>query len=391
MWSEDTPRGYSTLRWTSCQAPVLTLTRHRRTRRIVWTRAETASRARLAAQAPVGPPAADRAIALSSSSARTAHGRLRNHSLLYLLHGHLLHGIGADGALQDYANGFELGINPVLVQIGPATLRWFGLMVAIGLTAGLFVSLREARRKGFADEAVYGGALWALLAGVALGRAFHVVDKLDFYLQNPHTLPALNPGAMAVWGGVLGGALGIALYAKREGLPALRLLDAATPGALVGLIVGRVGSLVNGEAWGAPSDLPWALVYTHPEARLPVASIGIPTHPYPAYEMLWCLLTLGVLWRARARVRVDGLIFVGFLLFYSAGRLVLTTVREEGVFALGMQQAQLVALLVFLIALPALVYILTGSRSGGGGAVAAGRTVDGEARAGQTPLTPPAR
>lgn len=262
--------------------------------------------------------------------------------------------------MQDYAAGIVIAIDPVAVRLGPVSLRWYGVLIALGITAGLYLALREARRRGMDEDAVYSAALWAIVAGVLGARLFHVVDKLDYYLQNPYLLISLGQGGLAMWGGIFGGLLAVWLYSRRHGLPALRLADAATPGLLVGQMIGRIGSLVNGDSWGAPTNLPWGVVYTHPDAALPAMSQGIPTHPYPAYELLWCLLVLGLVWPWRNRLSVDGVLFAAYLLLYSAGRFFLTFVREEGAFLFGLQQAQVVAAATFLVVLPWLVWLLTG-------------------------------
>jgi phosphatidylglycerol:prolipoprotein diacylglycerol transferase len=170
------------------------------------------------------------------------------------------------------------------------------------------------------------------------------------------------------------------VYARIGRLPALRLLDVATPGLLLGQMIGRLGSLVNGESWGTQTSLPWGIVYTHPDARLPLESLGLPTHPYAVYEIAWNLVAFGLLWRLRERWRLDGVLFAVYLLLYSAGRFGLTFVREEGYFLFGLQQAQVIAAAVFLFALPFLVYLVTGQQRS-----------ETAAQVYEPTLTPPAR
>jgi phosphatidylglycerol:prolipoprotein diacylglycerol transferase len=263
-------------------------------------------------------------------------------------------------ALQEFTEGFVIGIDPVLFRLGPISLRWYGVMIALGITVGVYLALREARRKGVDEDVVYSAALWSILGGIVGARVLHVVDKLDFYLQNPAHLFSLAPGGMAIWGGVLSGLLVMNVYARSRHLSALRLADIAAPGLLLGQVVGRIGNLINGDAWGAPTSLPWGLVYVHPDAMLPPASVGIATHPYPLYEIAWGLLVFGLLWQLRERLQVDGALFAIYVLLYSAGRFALTFVREEGLFLFGLQQAQVIAAGVFLVALPFLVYLLAG-------------------------------
>ncbi len=131
------------------------------------------------------------------------------------------------------------------------------------------------------------------------------------------------------------------------------MADVAAPAVLLGQIVGRAGSLINGDAFGSPADLPWSLVYVHPDALIP--DLGEPTHPYPLYEMLWNAVALGIVWRLRRQQLPDGTLFLVFLVLYAAGRFVLTFVRQEAIVLAGLQQAQVVALVALAIALPLLL------------------------------------
>jgi phosphatidylglycerol:prolipoprotein diacylglycerol transferase len=249
-------------------------------------------------------------------------------------------------------DGLVVGIDPVLLEVGRLSLRWYGLAIAAGIALGVLVALREARRLGVSDDAVYSAALWCTLGGLVGARLLHVLDRIDFYLQNPGAALALGQGGLAVWGAVLGGLAAGALYCRLAGLPTARVADLAAPGLLLGLSVGRLGNLVNGDAYGAPFDAPWSLIYVHADALIP--GLGEPTHPYPLYELLWNVLALGVLWRLRRRPHPDGTVFLLFLLLYGLGRFVLGFVREETVLLVGLQQAQAIALLAVGLALPLL-------------------------------------
>lgn len=249
-------------------------------------------------------------------------------------------------------DGAVIAIDPVAFAVGPIVVRWYGLMIALGLASGIAVAVRESRRRSISEDTTYACAMWGMLGAVVGARLFHVVDRLDFYLQNPGAVLALQNGGLAIWGGVLGG-LGVgALYCRLASIPLARMADVAAPAILIGQIVGRLGCLVNGDAYGGPLDAPWALIYAHEDALMP--NLGEPSHPYPLYEMLWNAIVLGLIWQMRGRRLPDGSIFLTYVVLYSLGRLVLTSVRQEAVVAIGLQQAQIIALLLILAALPPL-------------------------------------
>jgi phosphatidylglycerol---prolipoprotein diacylglyceryl transferase len=247
-----------------------------------------------------------------------------------------------------------MAIDPVLLQIGPVTIRWYGLMIACGIAMGIYIALREARRRGIGEEQTYNCAMWGVMGAIVGARLVHVVDRIDFYLQNPASILAIQQGGLAIWGGVLGGIGAGALYCRLAGLPVARVADVAAPAMLLGQIVGRLGCLINGDAYGAPVDLPWSIMYVHQDALIP--DLGEYTHPYPLYEIAWNVILLGFLWRMRRGSQADGVLFLAYLILYSLGRVLLTFVRQETVVALGLQQAQLLGLIVIALAAPLLLW-----------------------------------
>lgn len=166
----------------------------------------------------------------------------------------------------------------------------------------------------------------------------------------------MHEGGLSIYGGVIGALAAGALYARRARLPLWSVLDAAAPGLILGQAVGRLGCIINGDAQGAPVDLPWSFIYVHPDSLAP--ELGVPGHPYPLYEIIWDLIGFAILWRLRGRVRTPGVLFLIYAAYYSAGRFVLSFVRLELVVWGGLQQAQVIALIGLLASALATVYLL---------------------------------
>jgi phosphatidylglycerol:prolipoprotein diacylglycerol transferase len=127
-------------------------------------------------------------------------------------------------------------------------------------------------------------------------------------------------------------------------------------------MVGRLGCIINGDAYGGPTTMPWGFVYTNAGAMIPDALKGIPTHPYPVYEILWDLALLGLLLFLRRRSLPGGLLFLTYVAGYALGRFTLTFVRQEAIVLWGLQQAQVVALGALALACVG-AFFLTKARS----------------------------
>lgn len=263
-------------------------------------------------------------------------------------------------------NGIVISIDPVIIQIGPFMVRWYSLFFALAVAAGVWLGRREARRKGLPVEQIESLAMWSIVGGLIGARLFHVFDNWDVYAANPQRLLNVWEGGMAVYGGLIGGVLTGTLYALRHKLPAWKVADAAAPGMLLGQAVGRLACIPNGDAFGAPTGVPWAFSYTNPKAMVPRSLLNVPTHPYAVYELLFNLLLLSVIWRLRRMYKSDGALFLTYVATQVTGRFFLTFFRGERIALWGLQQAQVVALVILPLVLLLLVWRLRPARGNDG-------------------------
>jgi phosphatidylglycerol---prolipoprotein diacylglyceryl transferase len=257
----------------------------------------------------------------------------------------------------------EIDIDPVIVWLGPFALRWYSLMIMVGVLVGTWVAARMAAQRGIAADDVYGAALWIVVGGILGARLAHVIDRFDYYRLQPLKILAVYEGGLAIWGGLIAGGLAGWLYASRNGIPFWPLADSAAVGAILGQAIGRIGCIVNGDVAGRPTGGEWGFVYTNPGALLPRPEyFNVPTHPYPLYELLCDLLIFGVLYWLFRRRLFDGAVFLAYCVLYSLVRFGLTFVREEEVWLFGLQQAQVLSIVVVVVA--AYLYLYLRGRRG---------------------------
>jgi phosphatidylglycerol:prolipoprotein diacylglycerol transferase len=253
-------------------------------------------------------------------------------------------------------NGIVINIDPVIFHLGGFELRWYGLAIMLAIVASVLITAHQGKKKGIDSGEIYSLAIWVVISGVVGARLFHVIDYFGYYMNNPSQI--LQFQGLAIWGALGGGGLALILYVRIRQLPLGRLVDALAPGLLVAHIIGRFGCIINGDAYGGVTSLPWAFIYTNPGASIPGNLFGLPTHPYPVYEIIWNAIALIIILRLGRHFKKDGLVFLSYLSLYSLGRFVLTFVRQENQFFWGLQQAQIIALLTLVISLIAMVYFI---------------------------------
>ena len=223
-------------------------------------------------------------------------------------------------------------IDPVAVQLGPLSIKWYGLAYVVGLLGGWWY----ARKLVAADE-LWGGRarpqaielddmLLFVAFGVVLGGRIGFVLFYDLarYLERPQDIFAIWQGGMSFHGGLLGATLGLWLFAKRRGYPALSVFDLAAAVVPIGLLLGRIANFINGELWGRPApDFPYAMVFPN--------GGPLPRHPSQLYEAFGEGLLLFILVNLLVRAggfRRPGYVAGVFGMGYAVARIVCEFFRE---------------------------------------------------------------
>ena len=243
----------------------------------------------------------------------------------------------------------RIGLDPDMFDLGPVPVTWVGFFTMAGVAVGVLLVLVWGRKRGLAVGQLYGAALWAVLGGFVGARALHALDFWGFYQALPLRVFYIWSCGLALWGAILGGALGGLLYAWRHGMPVRRVADLAALAALVGQAVGRFGDVLVGERLARGTSWPWGIVYTHRDS-VSYASPEVARHPVAAYELLWDVAVFALLWRLRPRLRPEGSVFVSYLGLYAVGRLLVGFVLLDKVWWLGLGEAQVVGLGVLALA-----------------------------------------
>ncbi len=229
----------------------------------------------------------------------------------------------------------------IALQIGPLAVHWYGIFVTLGMTLATYLAGLEAKRRGEDPNVVWDGALLVILLGLIGARLYHVFSSPNdgsgsgwaYYSQNPIEIIAIWRGGLGIFGGLIGGLIGIIYIIWRRRLALLRWLDIVTPGVLIAQAIGRWGNYANQELYGGPTGSAWWGITIAPEFRVKTGKIDFTDlaayppdtrfHPTFFYESAWNFIGFILLmWAGRRfqnRLR-DGDILAGYLFWYGVGR-----------------------------------------------------------------------
>lgn len=238
-------------------------------------------------------------------------------------------------------------VDPTIIDIGPITLRWYGLLMATAVLVASWIASREVERRGQSSDDLWDLLIWVLIPGFIGARLYYVfiqsprsAQGIGHYLANPIEILQVWGGGIHIFGGLIFGGLALWIYCSVRKLPILVFLDAITLGLPLAQAIGRWGNFINQELYGPPTTLPWGLridpqhriapyndLTTYPESTY--------FHPLFLYESLWNFLGFALIFwisrRFQAQLR-DGDIALLYLIWYPLGRFFLEFLRTDSWF-----------------------------------------------------------
>jgi phosphatidylglycerol:prolipoprotein diacylglycerol transferase len=268
--------------------------------------------------------------------------------------------------------GFEFrSPGPMLVELGPLAIRWYGLLIALAVLLGLVISSRLARRRGFENGLISDLLPLLVLAAVVGARAYYVLFEWRQYRLNWLEALQIWRGGIAIHGALIGGVLAVIGFCRWRRLSFWSLMDVLVPSVALGQAIGRWGNFFNSEAFGLPTNLPWKLWI--PVASRPSGYLGTMWfHPTFLYESLWDLGLFLILLLLVLRRRPDGQAWLPngavtcvYALVYSLGRFWIEALRLDPLCLWGaledgncLRMAQVMSLLLALAGAAGLVWLL---------------------------------
>jgi phosphatidylglycerol---prolipoprotein diacylglyceryl transferase len=256
-----------------------------------------------------------------------------------------------------------IDLEPNLFRIGPFLITWHGVFAVLGILAGARLGLWLLGKDGVEVKQGADGVAWMVLVGLVGARVLYVWENYKLFAGNFARIFALTEGGISQWGGLFGAMVGAYIWARRAAFSYWKLLDAAGAAAMIGLAIGRIGDVINGEHHGTPTTLPWGVEYVNADT---LGQPGQIVHPEVAYEMVLTLVLLGAIlpFHRRLKARLpDGVLGLTYLGLYAIGRFFLSYFRTDPAVFAGLRQAQLASFLMVAIAVVAIPILFQRRRS----------------------------
>ena len=256
-----------------------------------------------------------------------------------------------------------IDLEPNLFRLGPFLITWHGVFSVLGILAAARLGLWLLGKDKVDVSRGADGVTWMVVLGLIGARVLYVWENFKFFSGQLIHVFYITEGGISQWGGLFGAILGAYIWARRAHFSFWKVIDAGGPAAMIGLAIGRIGDVINGEHHGTPTTLPWGVQYVNPDT---LGEPGKVVHPEVAYEMI---LTLGLLalilpfhqrLKARLPAGVLGLIYLGL---YGLGRFWLSYFRTDPAIIFGLRQAQLASLAMAVIAVIAVPILIARKRA----------------------------
>ena len=253
-------------------------------------------------------------------------------------------------------------MNPVMFTIGNFEIRWYSILILIGIIIGYEYVNYEAKRFKAPKDFMFNLTFWSVLLGLVGARIYYVIFNWQLYSHDILSILRFWEGGLAIHGGLIFGLITMYIYARRYKVRFIKLTDIAAPAVLIAQAIGRWGNFFNSEAHGPATTL--ATLKSHhiiPEFVIDGMNInGIYYEPTFYYEFLWCLIgfIIAIIIKSNKKTKV-GTTTGFYLIWYSIGRFFIEGLRTDSLMLGGLKMAQIVSIIAFIIGL---IIIMINSR-----------------------------
>ncbi len=226
-------------------------------------------------------------------------------------------------------------MDPIAFQLFGLEVRWYGILIAMGVLIGTIIALREAKRLGLDEEVILDLLIWEVPLCLVGARLYYVIFSWDLYRDNPIQALNIRNGGLAIHGAIITAIIVAIIFTRIKKINFWTVADTCGPSLILGQGIGRWGNYLNQEAYGGPTDLPWGIMVN-----------GVKVHPTFLYESIWNFgVFFFLLWYGRKKQKVKGEVFLLYIALYSFIRFFIEGLRTDSLMLGQIRVAQLVSLI----------------------------------------------
>ncbi|MFS1663225.1 prolipoprotein diacylglyceryl transferase [Streptococcus sp. zg-JUN1979] len=246
-------------------------------------------------------------------------------------------------------------INPIAIQLGPFAIHWYAVCIVTGAILAVYLSIREGKKHGISQDDILDFILIAFPLAIVGARLYYVAFEWSYYSKHLSEIIAVWNGGIAIYGGLLSGALVLMIFSYYRMINPINFLDVIAPSVMLAQAIGRWGNFINQEAYGkAVDNLDYLPAFIRQQMYID-GSYRVPTF---LYESLWNLLGFVIIvWlRQRPRLLKQGEILAFYLIWYGSGRFVIEGMRTDSLYFMGLRVSQWLSLLLVVVGLVFVIY-----------------------------------
>ncbi len=252
-----------------------------------------------------------------------------------------------------------LALNPIAWQLGPFKIHWYGVIIASGVVIALWLAVHEGKRQGIPEDDFYDYLLWALPIAIICARIYYVIFQWSYYQHHPDEIIAIWDGGIAIYGAILGGLIVMIIFCRHRFIPIWTMLDVVSPTVILAQGIGRWGNFMNQEAFGKITTKVALQAQHLPGWMVQQMNIqGAYRVPTFLYESVWDVtgFILLVLLRRHRQFFKQGEVFLAYVGWYAAGRLVIEGMRTDSLMLGPVRISQLLSIVLLIGAIVIVVW-----------------------------------
>ena len=241
-------------------------------------------------------------------------------------------------------------VNPVLISAGPLEIRWYGLIITLGIVLAFLYTTYRSRQEGILFDDLLDIAIFTVIFGVVGARAYYVLTSLENYHSFKEVIAIWN-GGIAIYGAIIAGAITIFAVCRYKKIPVLKMFDATAPAVMIGQILGRWGNFFNGEAYGTQvlESSPFYFIRMGLLPNVDSYTQMYYYHPTFLYESVWNLVGFLIIHFLYKKKKFDGQVFLMYITWYGFGRMLIEGLRTDSLYVGVFRISQVVGFLCFAV------------------------------------------